>query len=226
VFAACVPILSEPSAGCSGTDRSADRRRCIHGRPLPERTARLLLEDKRTYLFSTVCRTVLEDLREHDPTAQLNIMEIDYRLIRSLSVFKVIYTLGMGDDPDKNPQLKLTQGVPGQAVARKGFCVADLESKHTPMFGLTADQYDKTKELTLVLSMPIKRTEKMPDGSFVLADDVIGVVNIDTKRPSAHMYYESIILYFNNGGSEGISLLDWQWRRMQEISELSSYILS
>lgn len=185
---------------------------------------RLKLEEKRTYLFGTVCRSVLAELCEYDQTARLNIMEIDRRFLASLSVFNIIYGRGMEGDPDKNLRLKLTQGVAGQAVAQQALCVANLETAHAPTFGLDADQVEKTKDLTLVLSMPIKRTEKMPDGSFALTDDVIGTVNIDSKRKDAHRFYETTFIYEND--SAPVSLLDKQVVRLRQISELCSYIMS
>jgi hypothetical protein len=105
---------------------------------------RLSLEDRRTRLFDMACGTALEELRRHDPTARLNIMEIDHRFLKSWSVFQMVYSRGMEGDPDHGLQLKLNQGVCGQAVARRAFCVADLEPVHGPTFNLDADQLEKT----------------------------------------------------------------------------------
>ena len=177
---------------------------------------RLRLEDKRTYLFGTVCRSALANLREHDETARLNVMEIDRRFMNAWSVFDIIYSREMEGDSDKNLRLKLTQGVAGQAAARQGFCVANLEADHAPTFGLTLNQLEKTKNLTLILSMPIKRTMKMPDGSFTFTDDVIGVVNIDSKMKGAHRIYETTFLCEGDLSAVGSTLLDEQWKRLRE----------
>ena len=186
---------------------------------------RLKLEDKRTVIFDSVFHGVLTELRRHDSTARFLIMEIDHRILDRWSVFRHVFGRNMGEDPDKDLGLKLTQGVSGQAVAQRGFCVADLEAAHGPTFNLDPAQLEKTKDLTLVLSMPIKRTEKLLDGSYKLTDDIIGVVNIDSKKEGAYEYYQSTIL-FEVDDDEGQSLLDIQFQNLQEISRLCSYILS
>ena len=128
--------------------------------------------------------------------------------------------------PDKGSGLKLTQGVSGQAVAQQGFCVADLEAKHGPTFNLTQAQLDKTKDLTLILSMPIRKTKKMPDNTYILTDDIIGVVNIDSRMKGAYDYYQNTILYDASTDEEGLSLLDTQFQNLQKIMVLCSYVLS
>lgn len=187
---------------------------------------RLKMENKRTRLFGMVCVNALEELHEHDPTARLNIMEIDQRFVDSWSVFEIVYGRGMAGDPDQGLRLKLNQGVCGQAVAQRAFCVANLEIPHGPTFNLDPDQLEKTKNLTLIMSMPIKRAEKMQDGTFILTDDIIGVVNIDSKREGAYDFYENTIVYGTDMETGGRSLLEMQTQVLRRISELCSYIMS
>lgn len=186
----------------------------------------LKLEEKRTVIFGSVFHGVLAELRHHDPTARFLIMEIEYRGLDRWSVFRHVFGRNMGTDPDKDLGLRLSQGVSGQAVAQRGFCVADLEAAHGPTFNLDQDQLEKTKDLTLVLSMPIKRTKKLPDDTYILTDDIIGVANIDSKKKGAYEYYLNTILYEADSDDEGQSLLEAQFRNLQEISQLCSYILS
>ena len=63
--------------------------------------------------------------------------------------------------------------------------MANLEVENGPVFGLSADQHAKTEGLTLVLSMPVKKTERLPDGTPSVTDEVLGVINIDSAMPSA-----------------------------------------
>ncbi len=177
------------------------------------------IEEKRTYLFGYACEGPFEDVRQHDPTARLNIMEIDPGLPGHPGVFRTVYTLGMEGDPDKDLGLEVSQGVCGQAVSQGEFTVADLEVPNGPTFGLTAEQLEKTAGLTLVLSMPVKKTRKMPDGSFTLTDEILGVINVDSKKEGAHAFYRTTQV-------DGQTLMDAQEETLQEISELCSYIMS
>lgn len=125
----------------------------------------LAIEEKRTYLYGYACEEAFEELRAFDPTARMNIMEIDPRLPGQEPVFRTVYALGMVGAADADLDLRISQGVPGRAVSEGEFTVADLEVEDGPTFGLTQDQLAKTSELTLVLSMPIKKTERLPDGT-------------------------------------------------------------
>jgi hypothetical protein len=116
----------------------------------------LAIEEKRTYLFGYACEEAFEELRVFDPTARLNVMEIDPVLPGREAVFRTVYALGMDGAPDADLGLSVSQGVCGRAVAEGEFTVADLEVEAAPSFGLSRDQLEKTSELTLVLSMPVK----------------------------------------------------------------------
>lgn len=165
-------------------------------------------------------------MHKHDPTARFLIMEIDRRVLDRWSVFEVVYNRNMQNDPDKDLKLKLPQGVSGEAVAQRGVCVADLETEHGPTFKLNKAQLDKTKDLTIVISMPIKRVRKMQDNTYTITDDIIGVVNIDSKLKGAHEAYQNTIIYEEDADNEGQPLLDIQIRNLREISERCSYIMS
>ncbi|MGH3144788.1 MAG: hypothetical protein ACRDTR_03205, partial [Rubrobacter sp.] len=179
----------------------------------------LSMDAKRTYLFGYACKDALADLRGLDPTARLNILEIDPALPGREGTFRTVYTLGMEGAPDKDLGLKVSQGVCGQAVEHGEFTVADLEVQNGPTFGLDPDQLEKTERLTLVLSMPIKKTTSLPDGTFALADEVLGVVNMDSAMAGAHAFYRG-----ERRGSR--PLMDEVEEEMATISELCSFIMS
>ncbi len=83
----------------------------------------LSIDEKRTYLFGYACEDVLAELRSHDSTARLSILEVDPALLGREAVFGTVYTLNMEDSPDKD--LSLSQGVSGQAVEQCEVTVAD-----------------------------------------------------------------------------------------------------
>ena len=92
----------------------------------------LEIERKRTYLFGYACDEVFEELRHFDPTARMNVMELDPRLPGQEPVFKTIYALGMDGAPDADLGLRASQGVCGQAVSEGEFTVADLQVEDSP----------------------------------------------------------------------------------------------
>ena len=107
-------------------------------------------------------------------------------------------------------------------IFRMSFCqpwlrlyVAELLAR-----SLSEDQRAKTEELTLVLSMPVKKTESLPDGTPSITDEVLGVVNIDSKMEGAHEYYRS------QAYAPDMSLIDRQRTALGRVSELYSYIMS
>lgn len=130
----------------------------------------LKLEQKRTYLFGYACDEPFAELRRFDPTARMNVMELDSRLPGQEAVFRTVYALGMDEAPDADLGLRLSQGVCGRAVSQGEFTAANLEVEDGPTFGLSADQLQKTRELTLVLSLPIKKTESLPDGTPTITE--------------------------------------------------------
>jgi len=69
----------------------------------------LRLQDRRKILFDQACQPAMERLREHDPTARLNIMEIDgvlpLRRFRFLSIINDLHV--HKDDPDKRMKMKV-----------------------------------------------------------------------------------------------------------------------
>jgi hypothetical protein len=181
----------------------------------------LKIEEKRTYLFGYACDESFEELRLFDPTARLNIMEVDPKLPGQEGVFRIVYALGMEGAPDAELGLRVSQGVCGQAVSEGEFTVANLEVENGPVFGLSADQHAKTEGLTLVLSMPVKKTERLPDGTPSVTDEVLGVINIDSAMPGAWSRYRE------QAGLPGkTTVLDREEEVLRRISELCSYIMS
>lgn len=177
------------------------------------------LLEKRKYLYGYACDDALDDLLRYDSTARLNVMEIDRDLLGEGGKFEIVYPLRMNGEPDEDLKLKLDQGVCGQAVSQQAFCVADLEVRHGPTFNLSAEQREKTSHLKLVLSMPIKKAEKRRGGNVVLADEIIGVVNVDSQKNGALAYYEAEQL-------NGRSLIEVQAEVLRKVSEQCSYIMS
>lgn len=180
----------------------------------------LAIEEKRTYLFGYACDEAFEELRRFDPTARLNVMEIDPRLPGQEPVFGTVYALGMDDAPDADLGLRVSQGVAGRAVAEGEFTVADLEVEDGPTFGLSAEQLRKTEDLTLVLSMPVKKTERLQDGTPSVTDEVLGVVNVDSRMDGA------LARYRGEATDLDPSPLERQEEILGRISRLCSYIMS
>lgn len=180
----------------------------------------LAIEEKRTYLFGYACDDPFEQLRRFDETARLNIMEMDSRLPFQRPVFKTVYALGMDNAPDADLGLDVSQGVAGRAVSQGDFTVADLEIEEGPTFGLSADQLAKTESLTLILCMPIKKTERLPDGTPSVTDEILGVVNVDSQMPGA------LARYRQRSDDNDLSSLERQEEVLKSVSELCSYIMS
>ncbi len=179
----------------------------------------LELSAKRNYLYGYACDDVLADLLVYDPSARLNVMEVDRGLRPGRGKFEIVYPLKMEGEPDEDLELRLDQGVCGQAANEGGFCVANLEVPHGPTFNLDAEQREKTRHLKLVLSMPIKKAKRGRGGVVVLQDKIIGVVNVDSKRNGALAYYETKKV-------NGRSLLEEQAEVLRKVSEQCSYIMS
>ena len=180
----------------------------------------LAIEEKRTFLFGYACDDPFEELRRFDPTARMTVMEIDPKLPGQEPVFRAVYALGMDDAADADLGLSVAQGVQGRAVAQGEFTVADLEVEDGPTFGLTADQLQKTKDLTLVLSLPVKRTERLPDGTPSVTDEVLGIVTVDSRMPGARASYR-----MRPAGADR-SQLKHQEDVLERVGRLCSYIMS
>ncbi len=181
----------------------------------------LRLQDRRKVLFDQACKGAMARLREHDSTARLNIMEIDGLPLKQLRFLRIIYDLHVDKrDPDRGMKMRVWQGVAGQAAESGEFCYGDITDKEKgPPFNLNAEQRRKTKDVRLVLSMPIMEATQAGKDEPELSDKVIGVVNIDSKRKDAPDYYRNHIV-------DGRSLLDRQEQALREISEYCSFVMS
>ncbi len=127
----------------------------------------LRFEDKRTFFLDHVCSNAMERLRELDDTARLNIMEVEGIGPDSSKSLNIIYDLFVGaDHPDKLMPMGYTQGVCGDAARKGESCYADISDPERPTFGLNADQLKKTERVTFVISMPIRKAVKGPDGKM------------------------------------------------------------
>ena len=67
------------------------------------------------------------------------------------------------------------------------------------------------------MSMPIVGVKVADDGEPTTTDEVIGVINIDSKMRGAYNFYTD--------SREGGSLLERQKKHMAEISEVGAYIM-
>jgi len=179
----------------------------------------LAAEDRRTNLYNYACSEPFERLRTHDPTARLSIFEVDVRPFGP-DAFRPVFQLGMDGAPDLDLGLTTEQGVAGEAYRRADLTVADLALENGPDFGLTQEQLEKTRDLTLAISVPVKRARKLPDGTYALTDRIVGTVNLDSRLPDA-------LAFYSEGPAEGGdgTLLDLAERELRKISELCSYII-
>ncbi len=69
------------------------------------------------------------------------------------------------------------------------------------------------------MSMPVKSARRLPDGTPALTDEVVGVVNVDSKMTGARRFYDSSTV-------DGKTLLDVQKEVLAEASEFCSYLMS
>ncbi len=83
-----------------------------------------------------------------------------------------------------------------------------------------------TKDLTLICSMPIRRVRKLSDDSRDITDEVIGVVNIDSKMPNASAFYRRSRVESTFSEAEEVSLLEEVQATLEKISETCSWIMS
>ncbi len=180
----------------------------------------LRLQDRRKALFARACEDAMTTLRRYDPSARLNIMEIDGLFFKRFSRFNIVYDLHVSKkDLDKGMRMNVTQGVCGQAAQSGDFCVGDISKKKGPPFGLTPEQQKKVKDVRLVLSMPIFKVVQDAKGEPEISGKVIGVVNIDSKRKNAPEFYRTRSV-------EGRSLQEHQEEALRQISEYCSYVMS
>ncbi len=181
------------------------------------------LLEKRTYLYGYACDDPLENLRQHDPSARINVMEVDrallHRWTKRWSRFRIAYGPSMEGDSDEDLELRLNQGVCGQAVSGQEFVEVDLENPNTPSYDLSLGQQQLTKDLKLILSMPIMKAKRRWRGGVTFTDEVIGVVNIDSKSKDAQQYNARTTV-------DGKSLLEKQEEELGKIGALCSYIMS
>lgn len=177
----------------------------------------LSLERRRARLFDYFCRGYIEDLREIDDTARIMVLAVEPGPTDNSSMLRNVYSKHMEGDPDHHLDLDITQGVCGEAVTRNSFVAGDLEREHAPTYRLTEEQLEKTRDVTLVMSMPIVGVKIGDDGEPTTTDEVIGVINIDSKMGGAYGFY-------TEEKSDG-SLLDRQKKHMAAISEVGAYIM-
>lgn len=180
----------------------------------------LRFENKREFFLENACYNPMERLREFDDTARLNIMEVGDVGSEGTKPLNIIYDLFVEDDhPDRWMEMDHTQGVAGDAVRKGAFCYADISDPDRPAYGLSPEQLRRTKNVTFVMSMPIRKAVTTPNGRTRLAGDIIGVVNIDSGQLNPENFYK-------NTPVEGESLLQRQTEALLEISEYCSRVLS
>lgn len=151
---------------------------------------------KRRHVFDLACENPMEGLREYDETARLNILEIRYLLPRKKwGRFRPIYQRYMEGARDIHLGMRVDQGVSGEAVRTKRPCLGDLEDPNATSLLLEPDQQDKTEDLTVVFSYPIRRLKKLKeDDQFYPTDEIIGVLNIDSSKKGAYSFYNETVI--------------------------------
>ncbi len=151
---------------------------------------------KRRYVFDLACENPIEELRKYDDTARLNILEIRYLLPRKKwGRFRPIYQRYMEGAWDIHLGMRVDQGVSGEAVRTKRPCLGNLEDPNATAFLLEPEQQEKTKDLTVVFSYPIRRLKKLKeDDKFYPTDDIIGVLNIDSSKKGAYDFYNEQLI--------------------------------
>lgn len=180
----------------------------------------LRFEDKRTFFLENACYNPMERLRNFDATARLNIMEVGGIGPESMKSLDIIYDLFVEDDhPDRWMEMDYTQGVCRDAVRKGALCYADISDPERPTFGLTDEQLKKTEHVTFVMSMLIRKAVTAPNGRTRLADEIVGVVNIDSGQSDPENFYKSTL-------AEGETLLERQKEALRKISEYCSRVLS
>lgn len=188
----------------------------------------LNLAERRSYFFDLACVAPLENLATNfDDTARLSVAEIRWKLPKRRSRFRVAYTLRMENALDKELKLRLDQGAFGAACAEQDFHVADLEDpERLSSYRLDARQAWLTRDLSLILAMPIRKVRKLPDGSSDVTDEVIGVVSIDSRRENARRFYEERKVDSRFREDEETNLLEEVSLNLAEMSKTCSWILS
>lgn len=176
------------------------------------------LERRRARLFDYFCKGYIEELRREDDTARIMVLAVERGPTDNSTMLRNVYSKHMEGDPDHHLDLNVTQGVCGEAVTDKSFVMGDLEAEHAATYRLTEDQKRKTKNLTLVMSMPIVGAKIGEDGEPTTTDEVIGVINVDSKMSGAYQFYTE--------EREGGSLLERQKKYLAELSEVGAYIMS
>jgi hypothetical protein len=176
------------------------------------------LQQKRSRLFDYFCKGYIEELREEDDTARIMVLAVEWWPTERTSSLRNVFSRYMEGASDQHLGLNVTQGVCGEAVTDKSFVVGDLEAEHAATYRLTDEQKEKTKGLTLVMSMPVMGAVTGDDGEPTTTDEVIGVINIDSQKSGAYAFYTA--------EREGRSLLERQKGYLGEISEIGSFIMS
>lgn len=150
--------------------------------------------ERQRFLIDQFFEPEIDSLRQFDSTARLNIMRVSgLPGLRRLRFFR---TYRMGDGGDAVLTLKLNQGVAGVAFEAGHWAVGDMEADSwrdargnggpDACRHMTQDQRDLVRELTLVYSYPIRRLARQGSAGDVRpVDDVIGVVNLDSRQESA-----------------------------------------
>lgn len=178
---------------------------------------------KRRYFFDLACVKPMKELRKYDDTARLNVLEISYRLPRKKwGKFKPVYQRHMQGARDIHLGMRVDQGASGEAVRTKRPYVGNLEAPDATSFLLDPGQQEKTEDLTVVFSYPIRRLKRSKeDGEFYPTDEVIGVLNIDSSRKGAYDFYAE-----NTIPGTDVTLRKEVQSVQEEIALICSWILS
>lgn len=158
------------------------------------------------YVFGSIANPFREELKRQDDTARVNVMLVrrDWNFSEHFWFFD---NEDLTDHPDEHLRLRADQGVAGKAYSNKKWAIGDLKNnklflgtigtsladrtEDSVSYGMTTQQMQQTRDLTLIISFPIRRLKQVNGNKLVFANDLIGVVNIDTKRDDALSFYDS-----------------------------------
>lgn len=162
--------------------------------------------ERHQYVFRHMVEPFRESLKAHDSTARVNVMYVrrQWNFRRRLVFFD---RQDLVAHPDHGLTLGIHQGVAGRAFCAKKWAIGDLESQILHLgtignikadvqtrdvsYGLTDEQQQATRDLKLIFSFPIRKLERVNGKDPEFTDDVIGVVNVDSRFVGAYKFYKS-----------------------------------
>lgn len=158
--------------------------------------------ERRQFILDETFRPFIDSLRVPEPKARLNIMRVERSHWGLGSKHFVFFTSFYLDDDDESLDLSIQGGVAGAAYEYQRLAVGIRDpspgtinlTNGTTLTDIARNlpqvSRDKTRDLTLIYSYPIRRLERDGAGRVKPTGTLIGVVNIDTKTANAFPLYQ------------------------------------